>query len=1300
MVDDHEAVRNGLRSLLAARADLLVCGEAANGAEAVEGARTLRPDVVLMDVSMPGMNGIEATKAIRSELPGCKVVIVSENERTLTEKLATEIGAHGFVAKANLARELLPTLESLIEHGSDKAASGADGVRPASPQWMMGGGEMGEFMRSTDWRKTPLGPPERWPQSLRTAVSICLNSKFALLVWWGPDLVMLYNDAYRQIIGAKHPAAFGHPGRDCWHEIWDTIGPMLHGVMSQGKATWSDDLLLMLERHGYPEECYFTFSYSPIRDESGGIGGVFTPVKDQTEMVIGQRRLRTLRDLAALSAEVNSEEKMWPLAARIVGENPYDIPFAVFYRLTPDRQQIEPTGSAGLDAESKLLSGAMQMDAAGSSFEKALANVIQTGKAQEIAEIGRYCASLPLSPWGARAQAALALPISLPGQDLPSGVLLAAVSPHKQLDESYGTFYDLLVRQIGASLAEARSYEAERQRAEALAELDRAKTAFFSNVSHEFRTPLTLMIGPVSDMLGRGSNLRGDDYTQLLLVHRNGLRLLKLVNTLLDFSRIEAGHVQGLYEPTDLAALTSDLVSVFRSAVERAGLRLIVECPPLGEPIYVDRDMWEKVVLNLVSNALKFTLQGEIAVKLRLKDGAAELSVRDTGSGIPAKELPRVFERFHRVQGAKARSTEGTGIGLALVQELVRLHGGSIHVESTEGEGTTFVVNIPRGRAHLPEDRVQTSRTLASTALGATPYVEEALRWLPDARSAEASEIVPREELSSEMHQAARADERSGASRSRILVADDNADMRDYLRRLLSERYDVETVGDGGTAFASASKHAPDLILSDVMMPEMNGFELVERLRADAKLSAIPIVLLSARAGEEARVGGMESGADDYLIKPFSARELLARVQTHLELARVRKQNQEALQQITNEAIAAEAKFRAVFEQTTVFAGIMTLDGVILDANRLCLDACGYRDEEVLGRRFWETGWWRGSKEVQDKIRAATMQAAEGVASRQVLPYLWADGAERWVEFALHPIRDHEGRIIFLHPTGVDITDLKQAEDKYRALAETLETQVRNRTEELELRNREVLRQSEQLRQLSHRLMQIQDDERRHIARELHDSAGQILAALGMNLAIILQRAKQSAPQLAKAAEEGQELLQELTQEIRTTSYLLHPPMLDESGLAEALRWYIKGLQERSGLNVTLSVPEGFGRLPDETELVIFRIVQECLTNVHRHSESKSAAIRIIRDNHSVSVQVQDQGKGIPPAKLIQLQTQAAGVGIRGMRERVLQLGGAMSIRSDGGTTISITLPVPAETDKKIEGPRDDPAAVNRAFSA
>ena len=710
--------------------------------------------------------------------------------------------------------------------------------------------------------------------------------------------------------------------------------------------------------------------------------------------------------------------------------------------------------------------------------------------------------------------------------------------------------------------------------------------------------------------------------------------------------------------------------------------------------------MWEKIVLNLVSNALKFTLQGEIAVKLRLVGGAAELSVRDTGSGIPARELPRIFERFHRVQGANARSAEGTGIGLALVQELVKLHGGSIQVESKEGEGTAFVVSIPRGRAHLPEDRVQTSRTLASTALGATPYVEEALRWLPGSGSVAAPDTPPLGELSSETHQAAHAGARGGAPSGRILVADDNADMRDYLRRLLSERYEVEDVSDGRAALASARNHPPDLILSDVMMPGMNGFELVRQLRTDAKLSPIPIVLLSARAGEEARVGGMESGADDYLIKPFSARELLARVQTHLELARVRKQNQEALQQMTTEAIAAQAKFRAVFEQTTVFAGIMTLEGVIIDANRMCLDVCGYCDEDVLGRYFWETGWWRGSKEVQDKIRAATMQAAEGIATREVLPYQWADGTERWVEFALHPIRDHEGRIIFLHPTGVDITELKQAEDKYRVLAETLEVQVRNRTEELELRNREVLRQSEQLRQLSHRLMQIQDDERRHIARELHDSAGQILAALGMNLAIVVQRAKQGAPDVAKAAEEGQQLVQELSQEIRTTSYLLHPPLLDESGLAEALRWYIRGLQERSGLNVKLSIPQGFGRLSHETELVIFRIVQECLTNVHRHSESKTAAIRIVRDALSVSLQVQDEGKGIPPEKLIELQSHAAGVGIRGMRERVLQLGGAMSIRSDGGTTISITLPLREDENARATEPARKSGNVDRAFSA
>jgi signal transduction histidine kinase len=251
----------------------------------------------------------------------------------------------------------------------------------------------------------------------------------------------------------------------------------------------------------------------------------------------------------------------------------------------------------------------------------------------------------------------------------------------------------------------------------------------------------------------------------------------------------------------------------------------------------------------------------------------------------------------------------------------------------------------------------------------------------------------------------------------------------------------------------------------------------------------------------------------------------------------------------------------------------------------------------------------------------------------------------------------------------------EQTEENYRTLAESLDAQVRVRTAELDQRNREVLQQAAQLRDLSHRLMQLQDNERRHIARELHDSAGQRLTALGMNLFSIVQRAKQSAPELAEDAEFGQQLVQELSREIRTTSYLLHPPLLDESGLSEALLWYIQGLKERSGLNITLEIPKDFGRLSHEIELAIFRVVQECLTNVHRHSGSKIAAIKVARVAKIVSVEIQDAGNGLSSEKLVEVQSQG-GVGICGMRERVIQLGGEMTIQSaEWGTKISISIP-------------------------
>ena len=382
-----------------------------------------------------------------------------------------------------------------------------------------------------------------------------------------------------------------------------------------------------------------------------------------------------------------------------------------------------------------------------------------------------------------------------------------------------------------------------------------------------------------------------------------------------------------------------------------------------------------------------------------------------------------------------------------------------------------------------------------------------------------------------------------------------------------------------------------------------------------------------------------------------------------------RRKIEDREREMAMEAVAATAKFRAVFEQTPVFAGIVGLDGTVIDANQLCLEACGYRAKEVIGRLFWETPWWRRSEEVQGKIRNATLQAAQGVPYRETLTYHWADDTERLVDFAVHPIRDAQGQILFVHPTGVDITDLKRAEEKYRDLAETLDAEVRVRTTE-------VVQQSEQLRDLSSRLLQAQDEERRHIARELHDSAGQILTALGMTLAQAVQHAPDTDPRLAKQMDESQQLVQQLSQEIRTMSYLLHPPLLDETGLSEALRWYIQGLSERSGLDIALEVPEDFERLSREMELVMFRLVQECLTNIHRHSGSKSAVIRVARDSDHLSLEVQDNGKGISQEKLCEIQSQGSGVGLRGMRERARHFGGHMMIESNHkGTKISFQFP-------------------------
>ncbi len=747
-------------------------------------------------------------------------------------------------------------------------------VTDAAAAWLTGGGEMGERIRAFDWAATPLGPAASWPQSLRSAVSILLPSKAQICLFWGPELIKLYNDAYIPVLGRKHPGLLGRPAREVWSEIWDVLGPLLGGVIATGEAFRAVDHPFYLDRRGFVEETYFDVSYDPVRDETGTVGGVFCIVGETTGRVLSERRLRTLRDLGR-AKEAQSAEEACRLALAALASSRQDIPFVSLHLLS----------------KGDLTDPEWPFAVVATSGQPLVLDSLPAAVAAEL-------------PEEAAPDRTLIYPILRGGQC--AGFVVAGTSRFLALQGDYRDFFDLVAAQIGTAVTHASSYEEERKRAEALAELDRAKTRFFSNVSHEFRTPLTLMLGPLEELLGRApSSVAPDDHATLAVVHRNGRRLLKLVNTLLDFSRIQAGRNEAVYEPTDLAALTADLASVFRSAVEQGGLTFDVRCGRGLDPVYVDRGMWEKIVLNLLSNAFKFTFEGGITVALEDRGASVELIVRDTGVGIAPGEIGHLFERFHRVEGVPARTHEGSGIGLALVQELVHLHGGTVRAESQPGQGSAFLVTLPKGRAHLPAERIGAGDARTSTPASGMSFVEEALRWLPDDQALDgALATAPEPEPGGAT---------GGGRRARIVVADDNADMRQYVARLLGARWDVEVVGDGHAALASVRARGADLVLTDVMMPHLGGFELLSALRADPSTRDVPVILLSARAGEESRVEGLRAGADDYVIKPFSARELVARVEAHLKLKALREEAQAERQTL----LAREQAARREAEEKT-----------------------------------------------------------------------------------------------------------------------------------------------------------------------------------------------------------------------------------------------------------------------------------------------------------------------------------------------------------------------------------------------
>ncbi len=1007
---------------------------------------------------------------------------------------------------------------------------------PRDLRLFTGGGEMGEQVRALDWSSTPIGRIEEWPPSLLTLVTICLRSSSPIAIFWDSQhWTLFYNDAYISVLGKeKHPGWLGRSAQECWKDIWPIIGPAIDEVFATGQPASSENLLLVMDRNLAQEETYFTFSFSAIPRENGSVAGIFCICTETTCQVIGQRRAQIASNLRP-TTEARTVEDVYVRAAQVLEAHPQDVPFALLYKLNIQTGIASLASSAGLEGE-KLLNPAQIL----LSDETAcwpLKKVMDTNTIQVVTELGPR--------WGERTiqagrklppQTALVLPVTGQGQAHPSTILVAGISSQQILDKDYWGFFELLVSHLARALVSANFHEEDLHRAASLAEFNRSKTVFFRNVSHEFRAPLTLILGPLEDLLATDT-LPPTLHSQVEGILRNGVRLLKQVNTLLDFSLIEAGRIEAVFVPTDLAALTTDLASVFRSLIEKVGLQLRIDCPPLSEPVYVDREMWEKIVLNLLSNALKFTFAGEISVSLNQEGKQVGLVVRDSGIGIAPEDVSRLIAHFHPALEGRERTNERPGIGLALVQELVHLHGGTIRVESQLGKGTAMIIHLPLGTAHLPTDHIYARQTLDTKARGTVPFVEEAGRFLSESVPGD-SRVVSgmRRDATGEqasVESVGRAKEKAG----RILLAEDNADLRQYVTDILSERYQVVTVFDGGAALAEAKAHPPDLVLADVMMPGLDGIELLRSLQANSRLRAIPVVLLSDRVGEESTIEDLQVGADDYLIKPFSAREVLARVAAQIAMTRLHQEIQ--------------------------------------------------RETEAIEQRVVE--------------RTAELACANAALLRQV--------------------------------------------------DERVSTE-------------------EQLRQLSRRVLEVQEAERRRIARELHDEVGQALTGVKM----LLDQAGERAEERTRL-EEARNAIDEVLDQVRELSLELRPAMLDTLGLVPAVLWHLKRFTKQTGIEVKFRQINRIQRYAPEFETVVYRLLQEALTNIARHAGVHHASVQLQLKRSALTLRIEDQGRGFEvKAELLS----GTSTGLAGMRERVALLEGTLDIQSSPGTgTILVaTLPL------------------------
>jgi signal transduction histidine kinase len=547
-----------------------------------------------------------------------------------------------------------------------------------------GSDEMSRRIRAFDWSSTPLGPRAEWPQSLLTALSILLGSRVPMQLLWGPEYTHLYNEAYIPIAGDKHPAALGRPAAAIWPEIWSTVGPMLDQVASSGEATLAEDLLLVIDRRGYLEESYYTFSYSPVNDLQGVVSGIFIAVTETTARVLRERRLRAIADLTdALAASASGQ--LVSAATAALGRAAADIPFALCYLLAADERSVRLVFAQGLGPDHPAVPRRIDLDDAAAPWP--LAQVLASGRPLLLADLPARPDMPPDGLEGAPPQQALVLPIAGAAGARLIGCLVAGLSPRLRLDEDYRDFLDRVAAQLGAAA------DSSIARAEAQAMI-RTRDDFLSIAAHELKTPLTPIIGKLQLLQRRlDGALSERDRHNMRTVVDEALRLNGLIDALLDISRLRSGQLAVSRAAVDLSELAAQVADEVGPTLSKH--TLVVEAPAERVVISGDALRLAQVLRNMVSNAIKYSPDGgPVTVRLGREGKLAHLSVSDNGIGVSAEVMPRLFERYYRVESGDS-SIGGLGVGLYVANEIVRLHGGRISVASAPGEGSTFTVALP-----------------------------------------------------------------------------------------------------------------------------------------------------------------------------------------------------------------------------------------------------------------------------------------------------------------------------------------------------------------------------------------------------------------------------------------------------------------------------------------------------------------------------------------------------------------------------------------------------------------------------